>query len=169
MLGLFALQLDKGNVSYAATTSFIKDIGISADKIGYGNQLMLAAIVIFEVPFNMVLSRIGAPKWLVIQIFVWGSISTAQTAISNQAGVYATRFLLGMWEAGYLAAALTILASYYTRKEMALRVTLVYVGNYLSSGVGGFIAAGIFAIPEGSGLKLWQVSSALLLQACNTC
>lgn len=156
MLGLFALQLDKGNIAYAATTSFAKDIGITPDKIRYGNQLMLAAIVIFEVPFNMILSRLGAPRWLVIQIFTWGTIATAQTALSNQTGFYATRFLLGMWEAGYLAAALTILASYYTRKEMAMRVTLVYVGNYLSSGVGGFIAAGIFAIPEHSGLKVWQ-------------
>ncbi|KAJ4989040.1 alternative sulfate transporter [Stagonosporopsis vannaccii] len=156
MLGLFALQLDKGNIAYAITTTFVKDLHMTADDVNTGNSLMLAAIVIFEVPFNMILSRIGPAKWLTIQIFAWGSIATAQTAINNRAGFLATRFLLGMWEAGYLAASLTILASFYTRKEMALRVTLVYVGNYFSSGLGGLIAAAIFNIPESTGLKKWQ-------------
>jgi MFS family permease len=157
MLGLFALQLDKGNIAYAATTTFGPDIGITTDQIGYGNQLMQAGIVIGEVPFNMVLSRIGPALWLVIQIFTWATIATAQAALSNQAGFYATRFLLGIWEAGYLAASLTILSWYYTRREMAMRVTLVYIGNYFSSGVGGLLAAAIFKIPESTGLKRWQV------------
>jgi MFS family permease len=157
MAGLFALQLDKGNISYAITTSFTKDLGINNDHINYGNQLMLAGIFVFEVPFNMVLSRIGPAKWLSIQIFAWGTIATAQTAIHNLAGFYTTRFLLGVWEAGYLAASVTILADFYTRKEMAMRVTLVYVGNYFSSGLGGLIAAAIFNIPESTGLKRWQV------------
>ncbi|KAM0547518.1 hypothetical protein ACHAPJ_010391 [Fusarium lateritium] len=156
MLGLFALQLDKGNMSYAMTTTFTKDLGITNDNVNYGNQLMLAAIVVFEIPFNMILSRIGPALWLIIQIFAWGIVATAQTAIHNLAGFYATRFILGMWEAGYLAASLTILSSFYTRKEMALRVTLVYVGNYCSSGVGGLLAGLIFKIPESSGLKRWR-------------
>ncbi|CAH0045990.1 unnamed protein product [Clonostachys solani] len=156
MVGLFALQLDKGNVSYALTTSFTKDLGIDNDNVNYGNQLMLAAIVIFEIPFNMVLSRIGPAKWLTIQVFAWSIIATAQAAIHNLSGFYATRFMLGMWEAGYLAASLTILNSFYTRREMAMRVTLVYVGNYFSSGLGGLIAAAIFHIPESTGLKQWQ-------------
>lgn len=159
MLGLFALQLDKGNVSYALTTSFTKDLGMDNDNVNYGNQLMLAAIVIFEIPFNMVLSRTGPAKWLTIQVFAWSIIATAQAAIHNLSGFYATRFMLGMWEAGYLAASLTILNSFYTRKEMAMRVTLVYIGNYFSAGIGGLIAAAIFHIPESTGLKQWQVSS----------
>lgn len=163
MMGLFALQLDKGNLSYGITTTFIEDLGIKKDEVNYGGQLMQAGIVVFEVPFNMILSKIGPALWLTIQIFVWGTIATAQTALSNKAGFYATRFLLGMWEAGYLAASLTILAAFYTRKEMAARITLVYIGNYFSQGVSGLLAAAIFNIPESSGLHLWQVSSSRCL------
>ena len=159
MLGLFSLQMDKGNLSYALTTSFTKDLGIDNDKVNYGQQLMLAAIVIFEIPFNIILSRTGPARWLTVQIFAWSIIATAQAAIHNVAGFYATRFLLGMWEAGYLAASLTILNSFYTRKEMAMRVTLVYIGNYFSSGVGGLLAGAIFNISESTGLKKWQVRS----------
>lgn len=118
---------------------------------------MLGAIVVFEIPFNMVLSRIGPALWLTIQIFAWGLVATSQVAIHNLAGFYASRFFLGMWEAGYLAASLSILASFYTRREMAMRVTLVYIGNYFSAGVGGLIAGAVFKLPESTGLKQWQV------------
>lgn len=125
---------------------------------------MLAAIVIFEVPFNMVLSRSGPALWLTIQIFAWGTVATAQVAVRNLAGFYASRFFLGMWEAGYLAASLSILASFYTRREMAMRVTMVYIGNYFSAGTGGLIAGAVFKIPESTGLKQWQVSTDLFAQ-----
>ncbi|WKT40061.1 MFS transporter superfamily [Fusarium oxysporum f. sp. vasinfectum] len=131
MLGLFALQLDRGNVGYAMTTSFTEDLGINNDNVNTGNQLMLAAVVIFEIPFNMVLSRIGPALWLIIQILAWGTIATAQAAVHNKSGFYAT-------------------------KEMAMRATLVYVGNYCSAGVSGLLAGLIFKIPETSGLKKWQ-------------
>lgn len=162
MLGLFSLQLDKGNISYAKTTNFAEDVGLEPNEINWGIALQSTAIVVFEIPFNMVLSRIGPSLWLTIQIFAWSTISTAQAAISNRAGYYASRFILGMWEAGYLAASLTILASFYTRKEMAMRVSLVYVGNYFSQGVGALIAAAIFTMPDGThGLQQWQVSTVL--------
>ena len=47
---------------------------------------------------------------------------------------------------------------FYTRREMGLRITLVYCANYFSSGLGGLIAAAIFHIPESTGLRRWQVS-----------
>lgn len=105
----------------------------------------------------MVLSRVGPALWLTIQGFAWGTVATSQVAIHNLTGFYVSRFFLGMWEAGYLAACLSILGSFYTRREMAMRVTIVYVGNYFSSGVGGLIAGGIFKMPESTGLKQWQV------------
>lgn len=157
MLGLFSLQLDKGNLGFANTTTFATDIGIAPNDINHGAALQAAGIVAFEIPFNMVLSRIGPSLWLTIQIFAWSLIATAQAAITNKAGFYASRFLLGVWEAGYLAASLTILSTFYTRNEMALRVALVYVGNYFSQGVGALLAAAIFSIKEDSGLLQWQV------------
>lgn len=176
MLGLFSLQLDKGNISYAKTTNFAEDVGLEPNEINWGIALQATAIVVFEIPFNMVLSRIGPSLWLTIQIIAFSLISTAQAAVTNRSGYYSSRFMLGMWEAGYLAAALTILAAFYTRKEMAMRVSLVYIGNYFSQasilsvlyavdglsdfrqGVGALIASAIFTMPDGTlGLQQWQV------------
>lgn len=75
-------------------------------------MIMLAAVVIFEVFSSMALSRIGASLGITLQIFAWECVATAQAAIRDKVGLYVTRFLLGVGESGYLAAASMVLSSY---------------------------------------------------------
>lgn len=99
MLGFFALQLDKTNITSAITTDFIHDIEITNNIVNSGDQLSLAAIVIFEIPSNMILSRLGAPLWLTIECLAWGLVAIFQAFITNQASFFATRepSKLGIW------------------------------------------------------------------------
>ena len=157
MLGFFALQLDKTNISSAMTTTFVDDLGITNNIVNNGNQLLLAAIVIFEIPSNMVLSKVGAPVWLTIECFSWGMVATFQAFINNKASFYATRFLVGLFEAGYLAGSLVVIGTFYTKKEMALRMTVMYTANYVAAGTSSLIAAGIFKLDHAAGLRDWQV------------
>ncbi|KAH6994672.1 major facilitator superfamily domain-containing protein [Fusarium venenatum] len=156
MLGFFALQLDKTNISSAITTTFVKDIGITNNIVNNGNQLLLAAIVIFEIPSNMMLAKFGAPTWLTFQCFSWGLVATFQAFINNKTSFYATRFLLGLFEAGYLAGALVVIGMFYTKQEIALRMTVLYTANYVAAGTSSLIAAGIFNLDGASGLEGWQ-------------
>ncbi|KAF6826128.1 major facilitator superfamily transporter [Colletotrichum plurivorum] len=147
MLGFFALQLDKTNISSAITTDFTKDIGITNNIVNSGNQLSLAAIVMFEIPSNMILSRLGAPLWLTIECFSWGMVATFQAFIINKSSFYATRFLLGTFEAGYLAGSLVVIGMFYTKTEVAMRMTVLYTANYLAAGTSTLIAAdGAFTV-----------------------
>ncbi|KAF5592014.1 nicotinamide mononucleotide permease [Fusarium subglutinans] len=153
MLGFFALQLDKTNPRSAMTTTFIKDIGITNDIINNGNQLLLAAIVICEIPSNMMLSKLGAPVWMTLECFSWGMVATFQAFMNNKPSYYATRFLLGLFEAGCLAVSLVVIGMFYTKKEMALRMTVLYTANYLAAGTSSLIAAGTFNLDGAAGLK----------------
>ncbi|KAH0438404.1 alternative sulfate transporter [Colletotrichum camelliae] len=156
MLGFFALQLDKTNISSAITTDFTHDIGITNDIVNSGNQLSLAAIVIFEIPSNMILSRLGAPLWLTIECLAWGLVATFQAFITNKASFFATRFLLGTFEAGYLAGSLVVIGMFYTKKEVAMRMAVLYTANYLAAGTSTLIAAGVFQMDRVGGLHDWQ-------------
>lgn len=50
-----------------------------------------------------------------------------------------------------------MLSMFYTRKEMATRMSIFYTGNMLASAFSGLIAAGIFAGMDGkNGLAGWQ-------------
>lgn len=57
----------------------------------------------------------------------------------------------------FYPGALYIISMFYTRKEVATRMSLFYTGNMLASSFSGLIAAGIFAGLDGSmGLAGWQ-------------
>lgn len=157
MLGFFALQLDKTNTSSAITTDFTRDLGITNDIVNAGNQLQLAGILIFEVPSNMILSKVGAPLWLTVACFSWGMVATFQAFIHNKSSFYATRFLLGTFEAGYLAGSLVVIGMFYTKKEIAMRMTILYTANYLAAGTSSLLAVAIFGLHGARGLRNWQV------------
>lgn len=156
VLGFFALQLDRSNISNALTSTITTDLGISSDTINAGNQLQIAAIIIFEIPSNIILQKFGAPIWITGQCLLWGAISTFQAFIKNQSQFYATRFLLGMFEAGYIPGSMFVIALFYKRAELAKRTAIFYVGNYFAAGTGSLIAAGIFQISGRNGLSGWQ-------------
>lgn len=66
--GFFVLQLDKSNIGNAMTDNFAADIGIGFNQVNTGNSLLQAGIVIFEIPFNIILQLLGAPLWITFQI-----------------------------------------------------------------------------------------------------
>lgn len=40
MLGFFCLQLDRGNISNAITSTFFADVGITQDQFNVGQQML---------------------------------------------------------------------------------------------------------------------------------
>lgn len=61
-LGLLVFQLDRMNIASALTGGFAKDIKVDLDTINLGNQLLFMAIVIFEIPCNMALQKVGTTR-----------------------------------------------------------------------------------------------------------
>jgi hypothetical protein len=54
----------------AITDNFMEDIGISQDQFNVGQQMLSLGIVLFEIPSNMILYRVGPGKWLTLQLFL---------------------------------------------------------------------------------------------------
>ena len=88
---------------------------------------------------------------------LWAVVS-ALTAVSKDfVGLLLTRFFLGVTEAPYYPGAVYILSIFYTRKEVATRIAILYTGNILATAFAGLIAAGVFHGMDGAGnLAGWQ-------------
>ncbi|KAL3292242.1 nicotinamide mononucleotide permease [Colletotrichum asianum] len=110
-LGFFCLQLDRGNIANAITETFMEDVGITQFQFNVGQQLLSLGIVLFEIPSNMILYKVGPGKWLTLQLFFFGLVSTFQAFQHNYAGYLATRFLLGVSESGYIPGGLWTLST----------------------------------------------------------
>lgn len=155
LLGFFCLQLDRGNIANAITDNFMKDVGINQDQFNVGQQMLSLGIVLFEIPSNMILYRVGPGKWLTLQLFLFGTVSTFQAYQHNYGSFIATRFLLGITESGFIPGGLWTLSTWYTRKETAKRVMIFYFGNQFGQASSKLLAYGILHMRGVGGHPGW--------------
>src|SRR5271154_2164037 len=92
--------LDRFNISFAALT-MNKALGLSATAYGLGAGAFFWSYVLFQVPANMILGRIGARRWIMIIMFFWGICSASAALITGATSFVIVRFLLGIAEAGF--------------------------------------------------------------------
>jgi MFS family permease len=139
----------------AITDNFREDIGIDQNQFNVGQQMLSLGIVLFEIPSNMVLYRVGPGKWLTLQLFLFGTVSTFQAWQTNYASFIVTRFLLGVTESGFIPGGLWTLSTWYTRKETAKRVMVFYFGNQFGQASAKLLAYGILHMRGVAGRPGW--------------
>ena len=69
-------SLDRVNVGFAALT-MNKELGLTAEMFGFGVGIFFFGYVIFEVPSNLILERVGARRWIARIMISWGVISAS--------------------------------------------------------------------------------------------
>ncbi|TGO46846.1 hypothetical protein BOTNAR_0561g00020 [Botryotinia narcissicola] len=102
----FSLQLDRGNIANALTSTITTDLGVTTNQINAGSSILSAGIVVLEINSNILLKKIRPQKWLAGQILAWGLVATFQNFITNYSGYIVTSLLLGLCEAGFIPGAL---------------------------------------------------------------
>ncbi|KAI1137511.1 MFS general substrate transporter [Hypoxylon sp. FL0543] len=155
-LAFFALQMDRGNISNALTSTITKDLGIDTNQINVGNSLLSAGIVLLEIPSNVLLQRVGPQKWLSFQIVAWGLVATFQNFITNYGSYIATRLLLGLCEAGFIPGSLYTMSTWYKKSESSLRISIFFLGNLIASATTSLIGAGILSMGDRYGVAGWR-------------
>ncbi|RSM17458.1 hypothetical protein CDV31_003707 [Fusarium ambrosium] len=156
VLGLLVFQLDRMNLASALTGGFAADIKVKQDTINLGNQLMFMGIVILEIPCNMALQRLGPRKWISAQVFIFGLVATMQVFVKNRAGFLVARLMLGLAEAGYIPGAVYTLSTWYTKRELAKRVSVLFFGMFGGNAISPILASAILKLDNARGIRGWQ-------------
>ncbi|KAF7921135.1 uncharacterized protein EAE97_011403 [Botrytis byssoidea] len=155
-LAFFALQLDRGNIANALTSTITTDLGVTTNQINAGSSILSAGIVVLEIPSNILLQKIVPQKWLAGQILAWGLVATFQNFITNYSGYIVTRLLLGLCEAGFIPGALYTMSLWYKKSESSLRISIFFLGNLLASATTSLIGAGILSMSGRYGIAGWR-------------
>src|ERR1700752_4757598 len=74
MLCYFVAYLDRVNVGFAALT-MNADLGLTAQRFGFGAGIFFAGYFLFEVPSNLLLERFGARIWIGLIMITWGLLA----------------------------------------------------------------------------------------------
>jgi MFS family permease len=123
-----------------------------------GLSILFVGYILMQVPSNLMLNYVGRPSlYLGFFVTAWGLVSAVTSQVTSYGGIVACRFILGLVEAPFFAGVLFYLSKWYTKKELALRMSIFYSGSLLSGAFGNLIAAGILSGLAGArGLEAWQ-------------
>ncbi|RDW68938.1 putative MFS transporter [Aspergillus mulundensis] len=150
--------IDRNNYPAAKLQGLPEDLGLVGDQYQIGLSILFVGYVLMQVPSNLLLNYMGRPSWyLGFFIVAWGLVSAVTSQVTNYGGIVACRFILGLVEAPFFAGVLFYLSKWYTKKELALRMSIFYSGSLLSGAFGNLIAAGILdGLAGARGLSAWQ-------------
>jgi len=78
-------------------------------------------------------------KWLIVgSLFVWSAVTFAMGYASTFTQLYWLRALMGVSEALYIPAGLSLIADYHTSKSRSLAIGIHMTGLYMGQALGGF-------------------------------
>ena len=87
---------------------------------------------------GMIADRLNR-KWLiVISLFIWSAVTVAMGYVSNINQLYFLRAVMGLSEAFYIPAALSLAADYHQGSTRSTAIGILTSGVYLGQAFGGF-------------------------------
>ena len=90
-------------------------------------------------PFAGAIADRISRKWLIIgSLAVWSGVTLAMGFCTTYNQIYVLRSLMGISEALYIPAGLSLIADYFTGSSRSLAVGIHMTGLYLGQAVGGF-------------------------------
>ena len=148
--------IDRVNVSFAKL-QFKDDLSLTDASYGLGVGLFYVGYILFEVPSNLVLQKIGARKTITRIMCLWGLISMAMAFVTTPSQFYFVRILLGAAEAGFFPGVILYLTLWFPDR-MRGRIMSYFVLAIAASGTIGGPISGLIMQNLGGllGLKSWQ-------------
>lgn len=161
ILCYFAAYLDRINIGFAKL-QMQDSLGFSSAVYGLGAGLFFIGYLLFEIPSNIYMMKVGAKKTICRIMVLWALISAAFAFVQTPTQFYVLRFLLGAAEAGFYPGVMLYLTFWFPASHRA-KITALFVSAVPLSGMIGAPLSG--AILDGThgafGLQGWQWMFAL--------
>ncbi|KAI0807684.1 MFS general substrate transporter [Fomes fomentarius] len=148
--------LDRINISNAVLLGLREDLGLSGTEFNTVLVIFYVPCVLFEIPSNMLLKRLKPHAWMSFCVALFGLVTILQGFTQDFGGLVATRFFLGLAEAGALPASYYILAMWYKRAEAQKRYSFIFSGSALAGAFGGLLASAIGQMDGIQGYRGWR-------------
>ena len=147
--------LDRINIGFAAL-SMNRDLGLTPTAFGLANTIFYVGYMLFEVPSNLMLARLGARTWLARIMVTWGIASTATAFAGGATSLYVMRLLVGVAEAGFVPGVLLYLTYWLPRSHQARANAWFMVAQPLSISCGSILSGYIMQMNGVLGLAGWR-------------
>ena len=148
--------LDRVNVGFAKLT-MLDDLGWSDAIYGAGAGIFFLGYFLFEVPSNLLLQKIGAPKTIMRIAIGWGVVSVLMAFCTEPWHFYVLRFLQGAFEAGLHPGLILFLTFWLPAHRRARSIAIFMSASPIALLMGSPLAALIMTRTDGAmGMADWQ-------------
>ena len=130
---------------------------LSKEAFGLGAGLFYIGYLLFEVPSNLILLRVGARVWIARIGVTWGLISASMMFAKDAETFYFLRILLGFAEAGFFPGIIYYLSQWFPARARAKAVATFMTGGVMASMIGNPLSGMILVqMDQVAGLWGWQ-------------
>ena len=136
--------LDRVNVGFAKL-QMSAELGFSEAVFGFGAGIFYLGYLLFEVPSNLLLAKIGARKTIARITILWGLTSIAMMFVRSAGAFYALRFLLGAFEAGLYPGVILYLTYWFPAARRTRMTSLFMISVPIAGILGGPISGWIMS------------------------
>src|SRR6266478_635039 len=147
--------LDRINIGFAALT-MNKELAITSQQFGLLAGIFFFGYLLFGVPSNLLLHKVGARIWIGCILITWGAVAMLTGFVHNVHQLYVVRFLLGLAEAGYYPGIVLYLTYWVRQKEQAHAIALFLTGLPVASILGAPVSGLILDHVHWLGVSSWR-------------
>ena len=130
-------------LSHYILYSLESDLGLVGNQFQILVSILFATYISVELPSNWVIKKIRPSRWISFITTSWGIVATLSGVTQNFAGMLVCRLLLGAFEGGMWPGLVTYLTFFYTKREIALRIAILFACSALAGACGGLLAFAI--------------------------
>ncbi|MGH7034989.1 MAG: MFS transporter [Stellaceae bacterium] len=147
--------VDRTNIGFAALT-MNKELGLSATVFGAAGSALAFAYMLFEIPSNLMLERVGARKWLARIMITWGLAAAGCMFVTGPVSLIIMRMLVGIAEAGFSPGLVLFLTYWYPQYRRAGAQTIPMIGQPIAGMFGALVGGLILGMHGLWGLSGWR-------------
>jgi len=155
---LYVINLiDRTNIGIARLQMVDQQNILDEEAYALGAGIFYIGYLLFEVPSNLILLRMGARAWIARILVSWGLVSAAMMFVTVPWSFGSLRVLLGVAEAGFFPGSIYYLSDWFPARVRARAVAHFMVGGVIASMVGNPISGFILQfMDQVGGLWGWQ-------------
>jgi len=175
IFGQLFYQLCRTNIGFAQLTMG-KALGLKAEAFGFAAGVFAFSAFLMQIPAGLMLERFRPRRWLTFNMISWGLVVVAQAFVQSGTQLTVLRFLLGVFEAGFLPGVFVIIGTWFKGRDQGMATSFVQMGLGLSALIGSPFAGWILGksflglagwrslfLVEGAVTVLWALVSLRIL------
>lgn len=147
--------LDRTSIAQARRLGLMEQLHLTPHDYSVALTVLYVPYITFEIPFNLILKKVGPARLIPGVVATWGLVTTLQGIVTTRTGLFINRFFLGLTEAGILPGIVVYLTFFYKPSELQLRQAIYFSGASLAGAFGALLSAAISPL-HAAGLQPWS-------------